>query len=454
MRTRWRAWTIRTAVVAVITAVATVAIATPAQAARPRVFEFSLVPASGQISAGQQLKARFKIQMNDFAAGVASYTVTSSRPDKLRCISSCGTQNMQVPADGVPVEAVFETVGFFPSDEHLSIEVTTTNTDGNDSLDADVTILKTPTIAEVSGRVTNIMTGEPIGTAKIVMTDSIGTRWEDVASDDEGNFIITKDLYGKDIAAGFIVLEVSKDGFNVVTRQIEANQPKTNLRLQLSSNASATPTTSAPPITASLDTTDAGSQSSAAGGDAGLSAFSLMLIIVGGLLVLLGIGAIVLLFVRRGNDDDYGPPRPGKGGRGGPPPPGRGPTPGQRRPGGPPDRTAPMRPGYGPPRPGAPGRDQTTIARSPLADNPTQHGRRPAGPAQPPYSGPPAPPPPGYGPPTQGGGGQPGGYGPQQTYGGQPQGYGGQPPGHGPEPRQGGGRPTGEGRRVDWMDDY
>ena len=499
MRTGWRAWTIRTAVVTVFAAVATVVIASPAQAVQPKIIEFSLSPGNGTINAGQTLKVRFKIAMNDLLEGTATWSVASTKPDKLQCVDQCGTQNDSIPAGGKPVEATFQTAGFFSSDDHMKVRVTATNPDGSAApLEADVTIKATPTVPSVGGVVKELYTGEPIKTATIKMRDSVGTTWDDVATDDQGKFIITRDLYGKDIAAGSIILSVEKDGIAPFSKEFTgvAGQPL-NVQLSVTSDASATPTTGGPAITpgteatvieevaegrgqvqidgalwaalpydpsqvfpngtkvkvvamqdetvlvAALDSTVTPTQPAAAP-DPGMSTFSLMLIIVGGLLVLLGIGAIVLLFIRRGDEGDG--PKPPKGGRGGPQQPGRGGPPGPRRPGGPPDRTAPMRPGYGPPRPGGPNRDQTTIARSPLADNPTQL-RRPQSPGQPPFSGPPAPPQPGYGPP--GGYPQQGGYG-QQTYGGQPQ-YGPGPQTHGGQPPES--RPR-EGRRVDWMDDY
>jgi len=474
MRTRSRAWTTRTAVVAIITAVATFGVATPAQAASPQVTSLAMHP--GSIRAGDTSEARFVLISNPgvgTGAQFADYQVEiQGGGGKVICESGCA--GGQVPLNQEQSAVITTAEGaFFGQNETVSIRVTTSNcTCGSGSHTATVplTIQATATIPEVSGRVTNIMTGEPIKTAKIEMQDSVGTRWTDVASDDDGNFVITKALYGKDIAAGFIVLSVTKDGYQPLTRQFEANVPKTGIRLTMEQLASSvTPTTDAPSATESVTASSESTTNNAPPpADDGLSTFSLMLIIIGGLLVLLGIGAIVLLFVRRNNDDDYGPPKPGKGGpggpggpggRGGPPPPGRGgpPAPGQRRPGGPPDRTAPMRPGYGPPRPGAPNRDQTTIARSPLADNPTQHGRpRPTSPGRPPYSGPPSSPQPGYGPPPsyppQGGyGPPPGGYS-QQPYGAAPPGPPGPPPHPGGDPRQG--RPPGEGRRVDWMDDY
>ena len=162
---------------------------------------------------------------------------------------------------------------------------------------------------------------------------------------------------------------------------------------------------------------------------------SWILIAVGGLLVALGIGAIVLLFVRKKDDDDPADdrtanPRRGPQGPPGPPGGGGGPRPGQRW-NSPPEPTQPMRGGPGghdqtrplrPPVSPGPRGDQTMIAPSPLVNAPTQlHAR--------------VPDPDPYGAPRHGGaapgmhGGGPSVFG-QGQYGqpGQPSGYGSQPP--------------------------
>jgi hypothetical protein len=452
MRTGWRAWAVRAAVVGIASTVGVVSLASPAHAARPRVNDFSIAPSSMTLQPGQPLTARFTIRMEDFNPGTASYSATSNRTDRLRCVGGCGAQNAQIPAAGLPVEAEFETVGFFANQEQVTIEVRASNGDGEEALSANITILATPTVPRVAGTVYELLTGKGVPAARIAMTDSVGTRWDNIGTDDNGFFEISQAQQGQPIASGNLVLEITKDGYIHKTFEVNSNSPQvTNLRIPVEVDpaaGSATPTVSAPPITASLDTPGGESPIAQAPGDSGLSTFSLMLIIVGTLLVLLGIAAIVLLFVRRGDGDDDGPPGRGpkgpNGRTGGPP--GRGGPPGQRRPGAP-DRTGQIRPPYGPPRPG-----QTTISRSPLADNPTQHGR----PGPPPY---PPQPPGGYrppqGPPTQGPPTQGGGYGPQ-GHGGPPTGYV-QPYGGDPrqgDPRQGGPRPRPEGRRVDWTDDY
>jgi hypothetical protein len=376
------------------------------------------------------------------------------------------------------------------------------------------------TVTEVSGVVVNEADGKPVASARVFLQDA-GTpaNTYDVGTGKDGKFKFTSKPDAP-IVPGTLALRVEKSGFEEsdgIPFPASAGQRVTNRRLSIKPLVTAGPSESAQPVDASEDA--GGEPSLAADPTAGNeeeTGLSWLLIAIGGVLVLLGLGAIVLLLVRRKGDgeededaDTPGPRRaaPGRGG-GGP------------RPLGPgiPDRTTILRPavapgGRPPVSPGPRGADQTMIARSPLADMPTQlHGRVP-GPEQPdPYgrrNGAPGPMPgaippgpsaypggygqppgpgygqypggaPGYGPPQPDPYGQPETYG--QPYGGQPAygggydpqygqppqpgygppqpGYGQQPPppppGHDPyDPR--GQRPPPPPppgtRRVDWLDD-
>ncbi|HEY7223078.1 MAG TPA: carboxypeptidase-like regulatory domain-containing protein [Micromonosporaceae bacterium] len=464
MGTRSRAWSIRAAVFALVAAAGVMGIATPAQA-DPAADELALNPQV--ISAGGTAQLRFQLNSGGGATtGSASYNLEFEQggpdgppTDQLECTAGCSG----VVKFGVEKTAQIRTKRgvYFSSDQQFTVTLVakcSPDNCGTARLPIGLTVQATQSVPEVSGTVTNLFTGDPISSAQITMTDSVGTTWDGVATTDDGAFSILS-TSDKPIAAGELNLTASKDGFDDFPKKVTGNpgQPLSNVRLTMSPNTTPSAGSSAPPITASIDVNSSTVVAAPPPPSGGLSGFSLTLIIVGGLLVLLGIGAIVLLFIRRG-DGAGGPPKGPKGrggpGRGGPP--GRTPPPGPRRPGMP-DRTGPIRPGYGPPRPGAPGRDQTQIARSPLADNPTQ--TRPRSPGQPPHSGPPTSYPPpggGYGPPyppQQGGYGQ-SGYGPQSGYGQQHTQGGGQQT-YGGDPRRGGGpRPRGgEGRRVDWLDD-
>ena len=362
-------------------------------------------------------------------------------------------------------------------------------------------------VPEVSGTVTDSTTGKGVSAAKVFLQDSATPPHQyEVGTDTAGRFKFTSSGDGP-IGPGTIALRVEREGFAPYDRVVQgqAGAPLRVGKLAMAPNTSATPSagppTAGPSGSGEPQLSDAALDPTADNEDeAGLS---WLLIAIGGLLVLLGIGAIVLLLVRRNRDDDEDDdePAPRRGpppGRAGPP---RPPQPPRR--GGPPERTTVMRggpPPMGPPvSPGPRGADQTMIARSPLADMPTQmHRPLPADPdpyatrqngahAAPQYPGGPgpaggygpppygAPPPPagyaggaaGYGPPEPqygqpypgGGPAYPGGYD-QPTYG-QP--YGQQPPPYDQQPGydpydQRGQRPPPppppEGRgRVDWLDD-
>jgi hypothetical protein len=365
-------------------------------------------------------------------------------------------------------------------------------------------------VPEVSGQVTDTGTGKGVAAAKVFLQDSAQHNFEG-GTDKDGKFKFTSKPDAV-IAPGNLSLIVEKEGY-AKTERVEQAQAGVPLRLgkiAIASTASATASPGAPSLsgTDTVEPTLDGIAGDNTAGNEEEAGLSWLLIAIGGVLVLLGIGAIVLLLVRRrddGDDDDDAPgPRRGPPpGRAGPPRP-----PGPPRRGAPPERTTVMRGGpgpMGPPvSPGPRGADQTMIARSPLADMPTQmHRPLPADPdpyatrqngahAAPHYPGqgygPPPGPPAGYGAPPPagypGGGpsyghpdpqyGQPypgggpaypgGGGGYEQPTYGQPY---GQPPtspydppaGYDPYDPRGQQRPPqqpppgNDGRRVDWLDD-
>jgi hypothetical protein len=333
-------------------------------------------------------------------------------------------------------------------------------------------------VPEVSGEVVNVFDATPVPSAVVYMQDSAGKNFE-TGTDKQGKFKFTSTA-DKPIAAGALALRVEKDGWETSEKPIVAapGQPVAahlTLRpLNVSPSAAlpgASPTGDVTPID---------------GGGLGTSSpnekeggISWLLIVVGAVLVLLGIGAIALLFLRRrdeGDDDRTGPRKPpGRmpPGRGGPPvgPGGRPMAHTRRMPEGAMRGAPDPRRGPPPGRPVSPGprADQTLIARSPLADQPTMaHGRLPSEHADPytspgRHNGAPG----GYGAPAGGYGGTPSsGYAGGHSYGqpsdpyaqqypdpyagggGQYEGYG-QP---GPDPRGRTGQPPGN-RRVDWLDD-
>jgi hypothetical protein len=355
-------------------------------------------------------------------------------------------------------------------------------------------------VPSVSGRVVNLFDVKPIANATVLIQDSAGTQWQ-IGTDKNGQFTVASTPQ-KPIMPGAMGILVKKTGWADLSKS-DVGRAGTPLVLDLRmspASPTAEASTALPSAGASTDGIDTGGASTdtGAGADSGGGGISWTLILIGGFLVLVGIAAIVLLFLRNRSDGGAGPDRPGpprrpRGGPGrpqvrggGPRPPGRGPgVPKSPAPAGMArgDRTGTMR---RPDPSGMPrGVDHTVISRSPLADPTQLHGRMPdhtdpyGRATQPP---PPPPPPPGYG---QGYGGQGyggSGYTGSTGYGGGPStGYAGSGPAY-PEPYArpgpyqtgqgqsaydtGHGRdtydtgsyerrahPTQGDRRLDWMDD-
>jgi len=297
------------------------------------------------------------------------------------------------------------------------------------------------TTGRLQGVVNNITTGKPVQGAKVTLQDGAGKTFPPATTSAAGTYVF--DGPTLKIAPGLIVVSATKDPLVPVeaakSMQVAANQNATLPALEMQDAAAPTPSAAAsaqPTADASgspLPTTGATDNSS---DDEGLDSMTWIMIIVGGLLVALGIGAIVLLLVRRNNDDEEDEEEQPARGRPGP----RGPQPGYRPP---PQPTQQY--GGGGYRPA----DPTMVARPGMNEAPTMMHRPD------PYGGQPTQQYGGQGqggwaPQQQGGYGQASGggaYGGQASgggayggpasggggYGGQP-GYGGgygQPPGYG-----------------------
>jgi hypothetical protein len=291
-------------------------------------------------------------------------------------------------------------------------------------------------VTEISGLVNDSAGGisAPLKDAIVRMTDAAGKARE-AKTDAKGKFKFTSTGGDGPIPPGTVTISASKDGYEdstPINRDAKSGQSITNIQIPLKASAaasagavqpSADPGSSGP---AAVDTGGAQPGSNTSGGS-GL--FSWVLIVLGGLLVLLGIGAIVLLLRRRNDDDDEpedDPTAPRRGPPGGAP----APAPVYR---GAPDPTmiagAPM---------GAPAmaghsnaNDATAIVRAPHLPPDDPYGA-PAAPRTQMYPAAAPASPPGYGPAggpggSGYGGGNAGGYGPNSG------GYG--PPGYGPSSR-------------------
>jgi hypothetical protein len=388
MRTRVQAWTIRGAVVAVLAAAGVVGLAAPAFAAPvPEIEHLTVSP--GGVNAGGSVTLNYEVHVVDNGNDVGGTGVDVSvvindehqtNSSEVSCVSGCSISGATIKPGGNSYTAQLTAAGYVQQDVLVDIGVKVGNASNVTAACGPpdcvtIQVSATPTVPEIDGVVTDLATAQPIAGAKVSVADSLGQKWDGLVTDDGGAFTVSGST--QPIAAGPIQITVTMAGYadKHATFTGVRNQPLSAL-IKLTGNLStATPTSQPTPtgqqtITNNIDTGgNVQNTDIATPGSSGVSGFSLVLIIVGGLLVLLGVAAVVLLFVRRNNGD--GDPRRGPGGpgRGGPPP-------GQRGAGQP----VPTHAGYGAggPRPQAPGsHDQTVISRSPVADAPTQHGPRP-----------------------------------------------------------------------------
>src|SRR6185437_6004236 len=151
-------------------------------------------------------------------------------------------------------------------------------------------------VSEVSGTVRDSASGEFLSGATVVIQDGANKQGQ-TGTDNNGRFKFTS-INGKPITAGTISFSATKDGYDnaqTQNRQVAAGGRLTGLQINLKlTNASASPAaadSAAAPTSgpAATDIVNPGNKTSNSS-----SPFSLIFIVLGGLLVLLGIGAIVL----------------------------------------------------------------------------------------------------------------------------------------------------------------
>lgn len=460
MSTHRRAWIVRAGVIATVGLAGLLGLAAPAFAdTNPQITDLTAAPTT--VNAGSQITVSFTVRNNGDAGTINKVAVTSSN-NKVTCANSCEFKNVSFAkkddnGSSKDYSIKFNTSNTFTNDEQANFTIVAGSAQEQQQVTVKAPVQQvTQTVPEVSGTVVDVYSNAPVEAAKVFIQDSAGHDYN-VGTDKSGNFKFTSTAAAP-IAPGTIAFKVEKDGtqpFIPVPKQAIANQPLTGVRLTLAPIGSPTPSPAAAgaatqqgdsPAVDKLQTDTATTPGSDSGGG-----LSWIVIGVGAVLVALGVGAIVLLFVRKKDDDDPDGDEPRNNRKGGPqPPPAQGPPgrggqrpPPQRR-GGPPEMAPPMRGGAGydptrqmrPPVSPGPRGDQTMISPSPLANAPTQlHGRIPPEHADP------------YGAPQpRHNGGQPGyGPGPQAPgpYGAAGGGTYGQPPAHGaPTPGYPGGAPN------------
>ena len=435
-------------------------VSAPALAADPQL---TATPDSVTIRAGSDVTVSAAITNPDPAEITVTLSFTGL-PQGVSCSAGCA--DVEIPPNGNKTQLLtLRAANDAPAANGVSatLRAQGKGSAGNATDNVSVTVQPVQqapqVVTEVSGQVYDLTNGQGISAATVAMQDGAGGQFSATA-DSQGRFKFTSTA-GKPIVPGTILVGAVKDGYGQGQKEVDgkAGTVVANVRIGLkaiAATASAPPLPSAealvpPSVDASADTGSGQPDTlSADSGSGGM--FSMMLIAMGGLLVALGIGAIVLLLLRRRGDDEEDDedeaPVPPRGG-GGPRAPAPRPAP-----------TGMYRSGPDPtmiPRAAAIG-DRTMITRPAITDAATTM-QRPVptdgypnqGYADPQYRGAgqaygapgyPSPQPPGYGPPPTPYGAGGGGYGSPAaptSYGGAPGArYGGYEPEE-PAPRYGGG---------------
>ncbi|MFC6018897.1 carboxypeptidase regulatory-like domain-containing protein [Plantactinospora solaniradicis] len=398
-----RAWISRAGVVVALAASALFALpATPALA-DPVLRNVSASPSSVDVNG--TVTVRFTLGFVD-GGDDADITVSSSNSSRLRCDEGCGVQN----AEPGTYTAVFKrTSATVDSDQRVTITVEATEEillggTKTDRETATVTLVGKPappavqTVAEVSGRVTNETTGDPVSGASVRLKDGQG-RDRTTNTNSSGSYRFTGSE-SSPIAPGQLEIRATKGGITDTRRvSASAGQRLNNqgIELAITASPSATPESTEEAVEeAPLEEEEseapaesgAPDQNNAANEDSGSGPW--LLILAGGLLVALGVGAIVLLVMRRKESDDDDDDEDGADGPRGGGPTGRG---GGYRGGDDATRVATRG-----------GADPTMVNRQSLADAPTMMHNTPLVEEFPdPYGAPlPGPQSPGYGGGQQG----------------------------------------------------
>ena len=293
---------------------------------------------STDIAAGTTTSFKYTITNKNAIGSPADITVSASG---MTCGGQCSEVGVQIDPPAPVTRSAKLAAPDVAAGQTKVINLQITVKIGTDSVTATQPLNihgqdKPKTVRQISGKVKD-STGKAIAGANVGILDSSNRRYETVSNADGGYAFTSSD--GKPIGVGNIVVGAAKDGYKAVTVNVQGGADKSiNVALTLTSlTASASPSPSAS-VSASAEaseeaTTDPTEDVSPApteetqktSNDSGGG--STLFIILGGLLVAAGIGAIVLVLIRRKNadpDDPDDPDGPGGGGPSGPVPPSQG----------------------------------------------------------------------------------------------------------------------------------
>jgi hypothetical protein len=317
--THRRAWIQRAGVVVVLAASALLApLAQPASAEDPTVQITEL--SNGSLRSGERATLRFTVLNNNPI--LTPFSISVEVFDGLSCSGNCNIPANPINSgETVTFTATLTAGNLAPGQSRNGQVRVSAQAGGDQDSDARNMTVRGPeqqqvqTVAEVSGKVTDEATGEPVAGATVALLDS-QRRSLSTETNSSGNYRFTGNA-DRVITPGQIELGAKKgDITKTLTINASAGQRITNQRIVLALQAEPTATPSATPDateealpeeTAEGATGAPQEVQQAANEDSGSGLGSWLLILVGGLLVALGVGAIVLLWMRRKeneNDED------------------------------------------------------------------------------------------------------------------------------------------------------
>lgn len=314
MATQRRSWLARIGVVLTVAIGTLVGISTPAHAAS-EVVAVGVGLSRDSVDVGQNTTLSFKIQYTSTevpppAEKTFSITINTTSPDVAQCTDGCShTVKLAPGATSSQLQATIRGSGTEgASSRTVRIRI---NEGSNGPVgDADLTVKKEApeTVGTIQGEVKDISTGQGIGGAVVTLQDG---RGQSHTATTNSSGIYRFDGRAKNIAPGIIAVIATKSpyvqtggtltetvgpGQSITLRAIDMEKPLATPSVSPEASPTASPTSSgeAAPITETTPASDEG----------GLDMMTWIMIILGGLLVALGIGAIVLLLIRRNADDD------------------------------------------------------------------------------------------------------------------------------------------------------
>jgi hypothetical protein len=287
----------------------------PAMAAKPEV---SIDNVSTDIASGATTRLQYTVtRSNQVDATSGLQIAVAVNGNGMSCASECNGLVNPKPGEGVTRHAQLTAPQVDPG-QTKSITIQITATVGIDTVTStqQVTVHgsdKPQTVRQISGRVKD-GAGKAIVGANVGIRDSTNRQYETISNADGGYAFTASD--GSPIAVGSIIVGAAKDGFRAVTVTVQGGAGKsinvpltmTSLTASASASPSATASASGLPTDEATDVPTDGptvaSTTQAKNTSGSGSGSSTLFIILGGLLVAAGIGAIALVLMRRRNNDD------------------------------------------------------------------------------------------------------------------------------------------------------